>query len=353
MKKSQKNALSKNKQSSLAKDHLLRQRADASPEKEKLSIKVIKQMLYLNSKFVRTFNQTFETTKTIETIRIATVVLPVREKLIEVPNKKDRSLSQFIIKDELFVDHLDSFLDAIKKACSLGANFVCAGELAFPNSDKKQFQKPIKFFEDEIKKLSQKGTYIIPGSFHNKDFFGVSPVFHNNRNISNPFPHKKANPATKVHEKLKTDPEKKLYHYTTEFGSFSIFICLDSYDAALVSKLLAYNYRGANINHHPINILFVPSLNKDVKDALDGCKMISYGAGNIVVFVDCKNYCKQGHVFALGKEMKRNEAESENNISVFDVDFSAFQKERLKISNEYSNMFKYVLDLEGLITSFK
>ncbi len=336
-----------------AKSHYLKHTSDVISPKELRYLNIVRQMMLLNRKYVTYPKNSFITPRRNNDIKLASVSVEFLEQDIEkIPDDKNDSLIRYCIKRERLQSYSDQLLEKIKIVAQWEPNFICANEFAFPfRTDKESLRILNKLNRALVKIAKNKGIYIIAGSYHNENCEGISPIFHHGdgRRLYNPFPHQKATSAIRVGEQINISYERSVYLYETEFGSFSVLICSDSYDASLVSGLLCHNYRNRKIESgnpaDPVNILFVPSLNDDKEDAIEGCKNISLGAANIVLFVNGLSYNKHSRLFVVGNQILPMDPKPVDveDVDFYQVDFNAYKKSRLDVVNDYSSSYRYMM----------
>jgi len=287
-------------------------------------------------------------------LRIGIISLPVTN-LLEAFSKRWRGESyHYYLLERNFEKHFEIFEENILIASEHGAQFICLNELSFPNSGNfMKARKARKLFQKLRRIAIEKRIFIIAGSYHDqRELFNVSPIFHPQiQSQTNPEAYKKLSSAFRAGEYIRVPNIRRIQYYETPYGKFSIFLCLDSYDLSLVSRLIISNYRWPRDRgeREYIDILFVPSLNPDMERAPEICLDISFTAANLVIFTNCKTYQPNFGVFLGGKDLVKEGnyiTEVNEYLKIFSITKDTFNLRRLEAEEKYRNALKYVLSFK-------
>lgn len=176
---------------------------------------------------------------------------------------------------------LRSFLEHCSKQKKL-PRFVVLNELALSFEDR-------AVMCSEIEALARKfGVYIAAGSYHCPDeLFNVAPIVSPRGQWGEV---KKQNSATRQKEQIRTPDSRHITTYSTEYGNFVLWICLDIYDPALMLKFVNASYRFSPEEkqkekpYQEIHMVLVPSFNGDkLKNVVECLRLLSKYSKTVVV----------------------------------------------------------------------
>ncbi|MEK6303692.1 MAG: hypothetical protein AABO41_23555 [Acidobacteriota bacterium] len=268
-----------------------------------------------------------------------------------------RGYKIYIVKEKHRPKLRKEFLTQLEKAAEVGAKLVCFNELAYPTPvDRAQDKK----FQEQIKEIvAAAELFLIAGSYHHPtNFYNISPIF-------SPVPlrgeagrgprvysHAKLTSAVRVEEMIRIPSDRNLRYYETQFGSFTILICLDAYDPALVLRLMRMNYQFNEENK--VDVVFVPSFNveKGLSQA-KACRDLSYATGSLVAYVNCAATEPRHAVYLAGHELpvvKKDDPVStfgskavNTHTMLHEVSYDFYHKCRTDRTDEYNPIFTYLI----------
>lgn len=299
-------------------------------------------------------------------IKIAVLCVNLENKLAQsVGSKRGFPSSLYTIKPEVFEEYSQRFVELVERACKWGANFVCANELSFPNVDdrklsaetkKRYHQARNKLDRKLIKLANEYHAFVIAGTFHDvSEVQNTCPIYHIDPSGKRRFKtkHVKLTSAELVGEYVRIPEIRRIPCYQSKYGSFGIFICLDSYDASLVMKLMKNNMRlvnAANKRHlsredfrDHVGLVFVPSLNEESENAVALCKDISYAGACISVFSNCGSKRNKQAVYMADKQIEPDPKLNDTEVVGYEIEKEDFSRMIRTIEQEYHPHLQFVL----------
>lgn len=262
--------------------------------------------------------------------------------------------------------HLQNeYIAYLKTAAEQGATLVCFNELAYPKgidrAEDEAFQKRIKHI---VKKY---GVFVIGGSYHDtRKYYNLCPVFspyptrevtptpQQERRSRNPevYPHAKLTSAVKLSESIRIPSNRDLRYYETEYGSFSILICLDAYDPALAFRLMRTNHPASK--DKKIEIVFVPAFSPEKSPSMaKACRDLSYATASLVVYANCAANDPRHAVYLAGQPLPVRRTSAPNssyrsrkisqNVMLHEVTYDSYHKLRINVTDRYSPIFEYLI----------
>jgi predicted amidohydrolase len=250
------------------------------------------------------------------------------------------------------------FLSYLKRAGEERAQLVCFNELAYPTPLDWDGDEDRAFEQNVMDLVEKYGLCVIAGTFHDTlGHYNLGPVFfpvpaqQDDQRLHH---HAKLTSAARLFEMIRVPSNRDLRYYETEYGSFTILICLDVYDPALALRLIKMNHPFAT--EEKIEIVFVPSFSPENAQATaNACKDLSYASASLVVFVNCSS-CEPRHaVFLAGRELKKSKAPDHlykvrrisANLLIHEVSYEAYRRYRDDLGHSYSAVFDYLIGLKG------
>lgn len=288
---------------------------------------------------------------TISSFKVATISTDLEVKHLSPKEIQDYKI--WIIADKDRREQLRTdFLKYLEQAAKEGANLICFNELAFPISDDSEENK---LFHQRIKRLVNKySLFLIAGSYHDNDrCYNLSPIFapkSPEKPAPEVAPHAKLNSAARANELIRIPSNRHTRYYVTSYGAFTVLICIDVYDPALIFRLMMKNHPFSQEEN--IDIIFVPSFDLiGAPKAVDACKDISYATASLVVYVNCDAQKPRHAVYLAGQELEeRNQVVKFDtkklpggNVVVHEITYNEYHRMRVEVSDHYSSVFEYLI----------
>jgi hypothetical protein len=239
-------------------------------------------------------------------------------------------------------------------------HFICVNELGFPNpfpSDeppkrderRKILREMREFLQGQIRSHNTM-IYAICGTLHDLDtFHNLSLIFHNDSRWEeygalSPIMHAKKIAAIAYGEKIITPYVDYVREYRSEYGSFTILICLDCYDFSALIRSLDEIRKGKL----QIPIVFVPACWPGKPEALkEVCEDLSFLCRSIVAYVNCTEELDAG-VFVVGEPAKPIQpVDTEHRIHRYRIYWSDYEKKQRLVDKRCPEWFKDLIRTVG------
>ncbi len=241
-------------------------------------------------------------------------------------------------------------LRSVRNVCkkSNKPRYILINELGYPRScwqdGKKETEGQLE--RSLIQYANKYDVVIIAGSYHCTDtLFNRTVIFHPGME-DNPIYHLKKTSAGRDDEYIKIPFDRDVHIYQTAYCSFGILVCLDSYDPSLAISLLrackADWYRT-----HPLDIIFVPSYNKDQKWAKLACKDLSQLLSCIVVLANVREYAGglTRQVFQCGEKVIGRRVAGRDPVCLYSIDMKEFRSQKSESERDRRTYFREILGL--------
>lgn len=242
------------------------------------------------------------------------------------------------------------FLSQLKAAGKSGAKLVCFNELAFPTPMPTEEDRVERdSFEVEIRKLVRRyKLFLVAGSYHDlKEAYNVCPVFSPDRDRCD---HAKLTSAVKLSEFVRIPSRRNSRYYETEYGAFSVLICLDICDPSLAFRLMKMNHISSQ--SEKIEVVFVPSFSP--ASMAEACRDLSYATACLVVYVNCAGGEPRHAAYLAGELLPAAKADGRRggtsssrsiskNVVLHEITYGAYHKSRVDVTHGYSWIFDFLL----------
>jgi hypothetical protein len=248
----------------------------------------------------------------------------------------------------------DEFIEHLEMAGEAGAKLVCFNELAYPTP---LDNKGNLNFQARIKRLVKKyELFLIAGSYHDMDkCYNLCPIIapHTYRKQKpEVHAHAKMNSAVKTFEFIRVPPNRHLRSYETLYGAFTVLICIDVYDPSLAFRLMMKNHPFSGEEN--LDVVFVPSFSIEKgPSTAEACRDLSYATAALVVYVNCDANKPRHAVYLAGellsagnKAIKCQINKLSDNLVIYDIPYDEYHRMRTKVSDEYSQVFEYLIGLK-------
>lgn len=237
---------------------------------------------------------------------------------------------------------------------------LIVNELSYPSLDESpRLQSNLRRKINRVfSKFAEKHScLIVGGSYVDKNFYNVSPVFGPN-GVKLKDHARQINPVSAP--KVRTPSSNKIFTYPFKTQKLSIAICRDTFDPKLIFKLMSKSGTGSG----SIQFLAVPAFTQTVRqheDLIDACVDISLASDTIVCLVDrsCDEYreTESVHLFLSGcsaadSDVRKLVVQDDGvspNTRIYKVDFKGWKsfREGLDIPSGVSAFNKIVRERRG------
>lgn len=253
-------------------------------------------------------------------------------------------------------EHARSFAERLvsnlRVACEAGAHYVCANELGYVCcKDEAENLSLRQYLSKEISSLAnQYGAYIVPGTYHCSDtLLNLAPVYYPGANPDHPnVLHAKKTSAVALDEKVRVPYNRDVRFYKTQYGSIGIMICLDSYDPSLVVGLVHSDSEKRGFGPRGVDIIFVPSMNRDNPRAADACEDLSFFLSNIVVLSNAMRYGEyRSKAFMCGEPITGT-AIGNGEVLVYRIAAAEYKAKKQQLDSCRTSIFRTIFAISNV-----